>query len=105
MGQQLPHFSSNAQINTLVTNDGLLGVPASATNRYLPCRCVSDRGRVSKGPTTLEQKVNSDIGVFFQDTWDHHRFTLNYGGRFDHFKRSVPAQVAAGQERSRRATS
>jgi hypothetical protein len=89
-------FSSNAQINTLVTNASLLGAPASATNPVpctaLPCPIGI---AVSNGPTTLEQKVKSDIGVFFQDTWTIDRFTLNYGGRFDHFNAAVPAQSAA----------
>ncbi len=88
-------FSSNAQINTLVTNAGLLGVPAGATNPVpcvaLPCPIAAV---VSNGPTTLAQKVNSDIGVFFQDTWTINRLTFNYGGRFDHFNASVPAQSA-----------
>lgn len=89
-------FSSNAQINTLVTNAGLLGLPAGATNPVpctsLPCPIAV---AVSNGPTTLEQKVKSDIGVFFQDTWTINRLTLNYGGRFDHFNAMVPAQSAA----------
>lgn len=88
-------FSSNAQINTLVTNAGLLNAPQSATNPVpctsLPCPIGI---AVSNGPTTLQQKVNSDIGVFFQDTWTINRLTFNYGGRFDHFNASVPAQSA-----------
>jgi len=89
-------FSSNAQINTLVTNAGLLGVPASATNPIpctrLPCPIAV---AVTNGPTTLEQKVNRDIGVFLQDTWRLNRLTLNVGGRYDIFNASVPAQSAA----------
>ena len=86
-------LTQNAQINTLVTNAGLLNAPQSATNPVpcvaLPCPIAAV---VSNGPTSLEQKVNSDIGVFVQDTWTINRFTLNYGGRFDHFNASVPAQ-------------
>ena len=89
-------FSSNAQINTLVTNASLLGAPASASNPVpctaLPCPIAV---AVSNGPTTLEQKVKSDIGVFLQDTWTINRLTLNLGGRFDHFNALVPAQSAA----------
>ncbi|MBY0494714.1 MAG: carboxypeptidase regulatory-like domain-containing protein [Cyanobacteria bacterium] len=89
-------FSSNAQINTLVTNAGLLGLPASATNPVpclsLPCPIAV---AVSNGPSTLAQKVNRDIGVFAQDTWTLDRLTLNVGGRYDHFNASVPAQSAA----------
>ncbi|HEX6161897.1 MAG TPA: TonB-dependent receptor [Vicinamibacterales bacterium] len=88
-------FNSNKQINTLVTNAGLLGAPASATNPIpctrLPCPIAI---AVSNGPTTLEQKVKRDIGVFVQDTWTINRLTLNLGGRFDHFNAMVPAQSA-----------
>ena len=63
-------FSSNAQINTLVFNNGLLNAPASATNPVpctsLPCPIAV---AVANGPTTAEQKVNSDFGFFAQDTW------------------------------------
>jgi hypothetical protein len=88
-------FSSNAQVNTLVTNAGLLGLPAGATNPVpctrLPCPIAI---AVTNGPTTLEQKVKSDIGVFVQDTWTLDRLTLNLGARFDHFNALVPAQSA-----------
>ena len=63
-------FSSNAQINTLVFNAGLLGVPASATNPVpctsLPCPIAVV---VENTPATAEQKVKSDLGFFVQDTW------------------------------------
>jgi hypothetical protein len=89
-------FSSNAQVNTLVTNAGLFGLPASATNPIpcttLPCPIAI---AVTNGPTTLEQKVNRDIGLFAQDTWSINRLTLNLGARYDVFNASVPAQSAA----------
>ena len=89
-------FSSNAQINTLVFNAGSLGLPASATNPVpclsLPCPVAV---AVANGPTTAEQKVNSDFGIFAQDTWTLRRLTINVGGRYDHFNASVPAQSAA----------
>jgi len=89
-------FSSNAQINTLVFNNGLLGAPASATNPIpctsLPCPIAV---AVANGPTTAEQKVNSDFGIFGQDTWTLRQLTINVGGRYDHFNASVPAQSAA----------
>jgi hypothetical protein len=89
-------FSSNAQINTLVFNAGLLGVPAAATNPVpcvaLPCPIAV---AVSNGPVTAEQKLNTDFGVFVQDTWTMERLTLNLGGRFDTFNASIPAQSAA----------
>ena len=88
-------FSSNAQINTLVTNAGLLNAPQSAQNPVpctaLPCPIAV---AVSNGPTTLEQKVKHDFGFFLQDTWTINRLTLNLGGRFDYFNAMVPAQSA-----------
>jgi hypothetical protein len=71
-------FSSNGQINTLVFNSGN---PIAVA--------------VSNGPTTAQQKVKSDFGVYVQDTWTIKQLTLNIGGRFDHFNAEVPAQAAA----------
>jgi hypothetical protein len=89
-------FSSNAQINTLVFNAGLLGAPQSAQNPIpctaLPCPIGI---AVTNGPATAEQKVNSDLGFFVQDSWTMDRLTLNLGGRFDHFNASIPAESAA----------
>jgi len=89
-------FSSNAQINTLVFNAGLLGAPVGPTN---PIQCLSlpcPAGiAVANGPSTGEQKVKRDLGFFVQDTWTMRRLTLNLGGRFDHFNAEVPAQSAA----------
>ena len=70
-------FSSNAQINTLVFNNG---APVAVA--------------VSNGPTTAQQKVKSDLGFYVQDTWTINRLTLNIGGRYDHFNAVVPAQSA-----------
>lgn len=88
-------FSSNAQINTLVFNNGLLGAPASATNP-VPCTALPCPIGVAvhNGPTTAEQKVKNDFGFFLQDTWTIDKLTLNLGGRFDHFNAMVPAQSA-----------
>jgi hypothetical protein len=89
-------FSSNAQINTLVFNAGLLGLPRSATNPVpctsLPCPIAV---AVSNGPTTAAQKLNTDLGFFVQDTWTIDRLTLNVGGRYDTFSASIPAQSAS----------
>lgn len=89
-------FSSNAQINTLVFNAGLLNLPASATNPLpctsLPCPLAI---AVSNGPTTAQQKVKRDFGFYVQDQWTIDRLTLNVGGRYDHFNAEVPAQSAA----------
>lgn len=88
-------FSSNAQINTLVFNNGLLGAPASATNP-IPCTALPCPIGVAvhNGPTTAQQKVKNDLGFFIQDTWTIDKLTLNLGGRFDHFNAMVPAQSA-----------
>jgi hypothetical protein len=71
-------FSSNAQVNTLVFNNNN---PIAVA--------------VSNGPTTAQQKVKRDIGLYAQDQWTIQRLTLNFGGRFDHFNAEVPAQAAA----------
>ncbi len=42
-------------------------------------------------PFVNEQDVNSDLGVFVQDTWTSKRLTLNPGIRWDHFNSSIPA--------------
>lgn len=94
-GSNARSFSSNAQINTLVTNASLLGLPASATNPVpctrLPCPIAV---AVTNGPTTLTQKVNKDLGFFVQDSWRLDRLTLNLGARYDVFNASVPAESA-----------
>jgi hypothetical protein len=88
-------FSSNAQINTMVFNVGLLGAPASPTNpvpcSMAPCPIAV---AVSNGPATAQQKLNSDLGFFIQDTWTIDRLTLNVGGRWDTFNASIPAQAS-----------
>jgi hypothetical protein len=88
-------FSSNAQINTLVFNNGLLGAPQSATNPVpclsLPCPIAAV---VSNGPTEAQQKVKKDLGFFLQDTWTINKLTLNVGGRYDLFNAEVPAESA-----------
>jgi hypothetical protein len=94
-GTNSRRFSSNAEINTLVFNAGLLGAPASATNPVpctaLPCPIGV---AVSNGPTDAQQKVKKDLGFFIQDTWTMNKLTLNIGGRYDLFNAEVPAQSA-----------
>lgn len=70
-------FTSNAEINQLVFNNGN------------PIAVV-----VTNGPTDAQQKVKRDLGFYIQDTWTINRLTLNIGGRFDHFNAEVPAQSA-----------
>ena len=85
-------FTSNAQINTLVTN-AARSEPASASNP-VPCtRLPCPLGvLVTNGPATARQKVNSDFGIYAQDSWTLNRLTLNIGGRYDHFNAEIPAQ-------------
>ena len=68
-------FTSHAEINTLVFGGGA------------PLLVV-----VANTPASAVQKVNSDLGMFVQDTWTRKRLTLNYGGRYDHFNAEVPAE-------------
>ena len=86
-------FTSNAEVNTLVFNAGLLNAPQSATNPVpcvaLPCPIAV---AVQNGPATGEQHLNTDLGFFVQDTWTVDRLTLNVGGRYDMFNASIPAQ-------------
>jgi Carboxypeptidase regulatory-like domain len=90
-------FHSNGEVNTLVFNAGLLGVPANPATNPVPCTSLPcPIGiAVSNGPTTSEQKVKSDLGFYAQDTWTMNRLTLNLGGRFDHFNAQVPAESSA----------
>ena len=86
-------FTSNAEINTLVFNNGLLNAPQSATNPVpcfsLPCPIAV---AVQNGPARAEQHLNTDLGFFVQDTWSVNRLTLNIGGRYDMFNASIPPQ-------------
>ena len=92
-GKNSRTFSSNAQINTLVFNAGLLGAPASATNPVpctaLPCPLAVV---VDNTPAEAEQKVKNDLGFFVQDTWTMNKLTLNLGARYDPFNAEVPAE-------------
>jgi hypothetical protein len=89
-------FSSNAEINTLVFNAGLLGVPATAASP-VPCTVLPCPLAVvtTNGPATAEQKVKSDLGFFIQDQWTINQLTLNIGARYDHFNAEVPQQSNA----------
>jgi hypothetical protein len=44
-------------------------------------------------PFNNEVDVNSDLGIFVQDTWTTKRLTVSPGIRFDHFNSSIPAQT------------
>ena len=83
-GENSRTFAPNANINTLITLNGV--VPG--VNDF-PVQVA-----VYNTPTTGIQNVNSDLGLYGQDTWTMKRLTLNYGARFDHFNASVPAESA-----------
>ena len=42
-------------------------------------------------PTLTIDQLNPDLGLFVQDQWRLHRFTINAGVRFDWLRESVPA--------------
>ena len=81
-GENSRTFAPRANINTLITVNafGLTDLPFQVA--------------VYNTPTTGIQNVNSDLGLYGQDTWTMKRLTLNYGARFDHFNASVPAESA-----------
>ncbi len=49
---------------------------------------------VRNGPAANTQNINFDGGAYVQDQWRLQRFTINLGGRWDHFNASVPANSA-----------
>ena len=56
---------------------------------------VSDRRRRANGPTTAEQKVNSDFGFFVQDTWTLRSSRSTSAAASTISTRRVPAGVGA----------
>lgn len=49
---------------------------------------------VQNTPVNYRDNVNADLGIFAQDSWTRKRLTLNYGGRFDYFKSSIPSEAS-----------
>jgi hypothetical protein len=45
-------------------------------------------------PISIEEDMNSNRGIYAQDSWRLDRLTLNYGVRFDHMVQSVVEQSA-----------
>src|SRR5262249_45803964 len=78
-------FIERADINTLITVNA--AIPGVGTVTDFPFQVV-----VYNTPTTGIQNVNSDLGLYAQDAWTTNRLTLNYGGRFEHFNASIPAE-------------
>ena len=79
-GQNSRTFAPRANINTLITVNapGVTDFPFQVA--------------VYNTPTTGIQNVNSDIGLYAQDAWTMKRMTLHYGGRYEHFNASIPAE-------------
>ena len=69
--------------------------PAANINTLITLGATPFQVAVYNSPAKSIQNVNSDFGAYAQDTWTVKRVTLNYGGRFDHFNASVPAEAAA----------
>ena len=80
-GENWRAFDPAASINTLITvnSGGVNNIPFQVVVYNAPGRSV--------------QNVNSDLGLFAQDSWTMKRLTLNYGGRFEHFNASIPHQT------------
>jgi hypothetical protein len=51
---------------------------------------------LTNSPYEHFEDLNANLGVFAQDKWTFPRLTLTYGGRYDYFNASTPAQSAAG---------
>lgn len=84
-GENSRTFAPAANINTLVKINAT--IPGLGTVTDFPFQVA-----VYNSPATSIQNVNSDLGIYAQDTWTMKRLTLNYGGRFEHFNASVPAE-------------
>jgi hypothetical protein len=80
-GENSRTFAPAANIDTLIK------INVAGLGNEIPFQVV-----VYNSPATSIQNVNSDIGVYGQDTWTMKRLTLNYGGRYEHFNASLPAE-------------
>ncbi len=70
----------NGDLNQLYSN----GVPVAV--------------EIANTPMYNRGEVNSDLGVYVQNTWTRNRLTLSGGVRWDHFNSSLPAiSLAAGR--------
>jgi len=87
-GENSRTFAPRANINTLITVNTV--IPGTT----IPLLDFPFQVSVYNSPATSFQNVNSDIGVFGQDTWTMKRLTFNYGARYEHFNASIPAESA-----------
>jgi hypothetical protein len=85
-GENSRTFAPRANINTLITVNTV--IPGTT----IPLIDFPFQVSVYNSPATAFQNVNSDIGVFGQDTWTMKRLTFNYGARYEHFNASIPAE-------------
>ena len=88
-GENSRTFAPRANINTLITVNTV--IPGTT----IPLIDFPFQVSVYNSPATSYQNVNSDIGLFGQDTWTMKRLTFNYGARFEHFNASIPAESSA----------
>ena len=87
-GQNSRTFRERADINTLITVNTV--IPGTT----IPLIDFPFQVVVYNTPTTGIQNVNSDLGLYAQDAWTMNRLTIHYGGRFEHFNASIPAESA-----------
>jgi hypothetical protein len=66
------------QGGTLVGNQYTLGAPRQV--------------RVYNTPFARNPQLDANIGIFAQDQWAYHKFTFNYGIRWEYLEESLPAQ-------------
>ncbi len=87
-GENSRTFAPRANINTLIVVNTVVAGPTGPISLIdFPFQVA-----VYNTPTTGIQNVNSDLGIFAQDAWTMNRLTIHYGGRFEHFDASIPAE-------------
>ena len=74
--------NGDTSVLTYVNNAAGLGVPNSVTLTNSPYNHLED--------------LNAKLGLYLQDKWTTRRLTVTYGGRYDYFNASTPAETATG---------
>ena len=82
-GYETTRVERHSDISVL-TFVNVAGVPTAST--------VS----LTNSPYERRENLNANLGLFAQDKWTLPRLTVTYGGRFDYFNASTPAQSASG---------
>jgi hypothetical protein len=85
-GENWRAFEPAGNVNTLITVNTT--IPGIGLVTDFPFQAV-----VYNAPGRSVQNVNSDLGLFGQDSWTMKRLTLHYGGRYEHFNASIPRQT------------